>query len=131
VVYSNFGSVNYVNGQINFISARLFTTSEGVIKVRVQVAPTQISATENTIFSEDPTDTTAAQIRLFVDNRPDRKVLDETLADNTFVGTSSITTTSTTTTTSSYTSSTTTSSTSSGSGQSGNGSGGGGYGGGY
>lgn len=131
VVYSNFGSVNYVNGQVNFISARLFTTSEGVIKVRVQVAPTQISATENTIFSEDPTDITAAQIRLFVDNRPDRKVLDETLADNTFVGTSSITTTSTTTTTSSYTSSTTTSSTSSGSGQSGNGSGGGGYGGGY
>ena len=137
VVYSNFGTVDYINGQVNFITSRLFTTSEGVIKIRVQVASTQISATENTILSEDPNDVTAAQLRLLVDNRPDRKVLDETLASNTFVGTSSITTTSVTTTSS--TSSTSTSSTSSGSGQSGNGSGsgsgngsgGGGYGGGY
>ena len=89
-VYSNFGSVNYNTGVVSFDIFKITTGSENDIKIRAVVPSTRLSSRENSILLEDTNDTTRSSVSLQIDNRPDRRVTDETLAANTFIGTSSI-----------------------------------------
>ena len=86
----NFGSILYDSGILTINTNVLSVFNAENIRIRVEVGAQRLVSNQNHILTQDVSDSGRAIVNLFLDDRPDRRVVTSTATENAYVGTSSI-----------------------------------------
>ena len=86
----NFGSILYDSGILTINTNVLSVFNAENIRIRVEVGAQRLVSNQNHILTQDVSDSGRATVNLFLDDRPDRRVVTSTATENAYVGTSSI-----------------------------------------
>jgi len=86
----NFGSILYDSGILTINTNVLSVFNAENIRIRVEVGAQRLVSNQNHILTQDVSDSGRATGNLFLDDRPDRRVVTSTATENAYVGTSSI-----------------------------------------
>ena len=87
---NNFGSIVYEAGVLTINNNVLNVFNGTDIRVSVEIGAQRLVSNQNHILTQDVTDIGRASVQMFLDDRPDRRIVTSTATENAYVGTSSI-----------------------------------------